>query len=162
MTRGGGWGAAGVMTAACLTLGWFLYVVGIDPGAATTDGKSDAVRPGPVALPAQPTHAVPPKAAYEAIVARPLFAANRRPVTAGDADTPAAPFPDAGLVGIVIGPAKAVALMRDRQTGQVRRLRHGDRYDGWRVETIDGTAVVFARGDTRRRLALDFAEPPAR
>jgi general secretion pathway protein N len=105
---------------------------------------------------------------------RPLFAPTRRPPPPPvrvEAPTPEAPPADekAGavgpppfdLVGAVVGNGEAFALLRNKATSKVVRLRPGDDADGWRVGAIGVRSVALERDGREESLALAAPQPVA-
>jgi hypothetical protein len=105
---------------------------------------------------------------------RPLFAPTRRPPppVRTDAAPPPEPAPVAeiatvlepppfDLVGAVVGEGTAFALLRDRATGKVVRLRSGDDAEGWRVGAIGLRSVALEHDARRETLALAAQQPVA-
>jgi hypothetical protein len=97
---------------------------------------------------------------------RPLFAPSRRPPPAARVEpspavelTPdvvkAAPPPPFDLVGAVVGENARYALLRQRTTNKVARLRPGDVAEGWRVTAIGIRSVVLERDGRSDSLALN-------
>jgi len=132
-----------------------------------------AVTAGPVdeQAPAA-TFSLPALDQFKQTLERPLFADNRQPPAAPEprvADQTEAPKivasprrSTAGLVlsAIVMAGDDRVALLRARKSGAARRLRVGERIDGWRVESIGPGAVVLSLRDERKTLALRRFGPP--
>jgi len=132
-----------------------------------------AVTAGPVEeqVPAA-TFSLPALDQFKETLERPLFADNRRPPAVPEprvADQTEAPkivasprHSTAGLVlsAIVMAGDDRVALLRARKSGAARRLRVGERIDGWRVESIAPGAVVLSLKDERKTLALRRFGPP--
>jgi hypothetical protein len=104
---------------------------------------------------------------------RPLFAPTRRPPPPPrvEAEPEPAPVevkavavvepPPFDLVGAVIGPDKAFALLRNKSTSQVIRLRSGEDAEGWRVGEIGPRSVALERDGRRESLALAAPQPLA-
>jgi hypothetical protein len=105
---------------------------------------------------------------------RPLFAPTRRqpPPVRVEAPppepTPAAEIavvlgpPPFQLIGAVVGRREAYALLRNKTTNQVTRLRTGDEADGWRVEAIGIRTVALERSGRKEFIALStLLSPPA-
>ncbi|MGD0719789.1 MAG: hypothetical protein ABR970_01915 [Roseiarcus sp.] len=106
---------------------------------------------------------------------RPLFAPTRRPPPASpvrvEAPTPEAPTPGEevvalapppfDLIGAVVGKGKAFALLRNRATNKVVRLRPGDDAEGWRVGAIGVRSVALERDGREESLALAAPQPVA-
>jgi general secretion pathway protein N len=97
---------------------------------------------------------------------RPLFRPTRRPPLAAPVAAPAAEPPQVeeqtaalepppfDLIGAVVGKDAAIALLRNKSTGQVVRMRAGDEAEGWRVATIGSRTVAFERDGRTQSLAL--------
>jgi len=104
---------------------------------------------------------------------RPLFRATRRPPLAAPVATPAAEPPPAveqtaalepppfDLIGAVVGNDTAIALLRNKSSREVVRMRMGDEAEGWRVTTIGSRTVALERDGRTQSLALSApsAEP---
>ena len=103
---------------------------------------------------------------------RPLFAPTRRPPPPPrvEASPEVAPVetkavavvaepPPFDLVGVVIGPGAAIALLRNKTTSQVVRLRAGEDSDGWRIGELGVRSVVLDRDGRRESLALAAPQP---
>jgi general secretion pathway protein N len=102
---------------------------------------------------------------------RPLFRPTRRPPPPVPVAAPAPePPPDAApvavaesppfdLVGAVVGKDTAIALLRNRATNQILRLRPGDDAEGWRVATIGSRTVALERDGRTQSLALLATSP---
>ena len=97
---------------------------------------------------------------------RPLFRPDRRapapvPVAASAPEPPpvderpvALGPPPFDLVGAVVGKDTAIALLRNRTSNEVVRLRQGDDAEGWRVSSIALRAVTLERDGRLQSLAL--------
>jgi general secretion pathway protein N len=125
---------------------------------------------GPAQAPAQPqtgsvrSFALPPLEALQATRERPLFAPKRRPDDV--AAPPEAPVVEESpesvsfeLTGVVMGGALAIAILRNRDTGETQQLRQGDMLADWSVEEIGARHVVLRQEDRQVRLEL-FPEKP--
>jgi len=93
---------------------------------------------------------------YPAIAERPLFAADRRPRAAANAQKAAAPPPDSldqvKLYGLIDGPAAQGALLE--QNGQPQFVRLGEKVGGWTLQAIEERNAIFTRGGERRAVPL--------
>jgi hypothetical protein len=133
--------------------------------AAAGRGAIDAVAATPEAAPSglrveTVSAARPPREAFAAIAARPLFTPGRRPAAAPAPAGGAERFP-AALIGVVGAPDGRIALVRDAD-GAVARLREGGAVAGWRVERIEDARIVLSGAGGERALRLDdAAEAPA-
>jgi hypothetical protein len=98
---------------------------------------------------------------------RPLFTPARRPPPPPKTSAPPATEPAEvedkpvalgpppfDLVGAVVGKRIAFALLRDRATSKVVRVRSGDDAAGWRVGKIGPRTIALARDGRTELLAL--------
>ena len=97
----------------------------------------------------------PPPAAksYASILAHPLFAPDRAPVTAET--QPSGNLNGFEVLGTAIAGDVSAALVRD-STGRIIRLKPDETLQGWRVVSIDRTQLVFDRDGERRTLIVDM------
>ena len=94
------------------------------------------------AVPLPSTYVAPSPDLFADIDARPLFSAQRKPLA--DAQTGAAAAnTDFVLVGVITGGARAVALLRNKNTQATVSAAVGDLVNGWRVARIDATTVTL-------------------
>jgi general secretion pathway protein N len=70
--------------------------------------------------------------------------------------------PTLKLIGIVMTAAEQVALLSDEATGEVKRLRPGEDYDGWTLKIVDSRTVELANADQRHTLTMftEYGDPP--
>jgi len=153
------------------------------PAERTGDG-SDTVDVGglmPVAQPnREPAKALPsgnplwsvPLSTLSATVARPIFSASRRPpqpAVVGPpveraitlAPAPAEPeAPPLALIGAVVGDGDAIAVIFDRTTQKIVRLRQGDAHAGWQVRAVQGREVTLEQGGRSEVLTMQRQEAP--
>lgn len=103
--------------------------------------------------------------ALSATTETPLFAPGRRGPVAAIVDEPPPPAPAEPaapvefpptivLVGVVVGAEDSVALLQDRGSGQIHRLRRGDMVADWRLVTVGPRAVELVRDGRRHRLVM--------
>ena len=79
----------------------------------------------------EPEVAVPPLAAYAAVVERPLFSPSRRPPVVAEATAaPTAPARKLTLRGIVLSPHKRIALIETEGAPEPRWLAEGETLQG--------------------------------
>jgi general secretion pathway protein N len=134
------------------------------PQAATPGGSAqDAAAIG------NPLSAIPLRA-LAATRERPLFSVTRRPpppvATPEPAPEPAPATPSEAapppflLVGTVIGPRSQIAVLLDRATNGMVRLRVGDSLSGWRVQKIERRFVIVGGGGGTTKLDLVHEEAP--
>ncbi|MFB9265906.1 hypothetical protein ACFFWD_22570 [Bradyrhizobium erythrophlei] len=105
--------------------------------------------------------------------ARPIFSASRRPpqqaVVAPSAETAATPppapaepeRPTLALIGAVVGDGDAIAVLLDRTTQKILRLRQGDTHAGWQLSTVQGREVAFRKASRSEVLVLQRQDGPA-
>ena len=101
---------------------------------------------------------------------RPLFVASRRAPPPMRAETPPPPPPPVeekavvlgpppfDLIGAVVGKRESIALLRNKTTSEVLRLRPGENAEGWRVGAVGLRSVALERDGRKEALAL--AGPP--
>ena len=92
-----------------------------------------------------------------AILARPLFAPDRRPPPPPAppvAPPPPDPLANIQIQGIFSG---ANAGILARVDGKVRRIKVNDTVGPWTLKSIDGRDVTFGQGEDSRKLRLDYA-----
>ena len=141
-----------------LTLGGLaVAIVALSPCAAVAQSpRADAA---PVR-----SFAMPPLEKLQATRDRPLFSPKRRP----DAPTekPDEPVvqeaPEAvafELTGVVMGEARAVAILHNRETQETVHLRQGEMLDVWSVDEIAPRHVVLRSEGKELRLQLFEAKP---
>jgi hypothetical protein len=101
---------------------------------------------------------------------RPLFSASRRPPAVVEAAAPPSPpapapveaprpqAPQFELVGTIINPTSAIALVRSPSSDSVSKLRVGEETDGWRVQSVAPRSIVVESG--AQTVTLGFPAPP--
>lgn len=93
------------------------------------------------------------------IVQRPLFAPGRRDTpVAGVADV-ASPLEGARIVGVV-AVRGAVRLFIQAPDGKVVGRGLGEHYAGWRLDRLDGNALLASRGAEHTTIAISASAPP--
>lgn len=83
-------------------------------------------------------------------VLRPLFApARSRPPPAEQkvSSAPPPPPPDYQLVGVMLNPARTIALLRSKETGIEFHVEVGDMLKGWLVADVGKDSVRLQRDD---------------
>lgn len=131
--------------------------------AGVADNKAQPV----AAVADEPELAMPPPAAFAAIVERPLFSAGRRLTKA--APQPAIPKPqkvepaakpvrplNLSVKGIVVAGNDSFALVVPSGGGEPVRLAAGDSHAGWTLTEIVEDRVVFKRDAHEATLVLQF------
>lgn len=120
--------------------------------------------PSPV-LPRADELKLPPLESYDTVGERPLFVDGRRPPTEEPEDEEApvvaeTPAPKLTLMGVLMTPQGATALVRNDVTQEVLRRRPGEDIDGWQVATIEADRLVVSQGEKQEVLPLrDYSRP---
>ena len=102
---------------------------------------------------------------FAQILARPLFAPDRRPPPPPAPPAPPAPIPppdpraNIQIQGIFSG---ANAGIMARVDGKVRRIKIDEAVGPWTLKSVEGRDVIFGQGDETRKLRLEYARlaPP--
>lgn len=161
----------GILLSTCVLLGGVVYLE-LDGGVLPSDAAAPGATPSRVAggadagPPPELSFQFPPRSAFTAVTARPLFRPSRRP-PAEEPATPAAARPrsEAGgfrLRGVAVGGGHGIALLERRETGELLRVDGSQAIDGWRAVSIEPRAVVLERGGVRDALELERdVGPPA-
>ncbi len=102
--------------------------------------------------------------AYPAILARPMFAPDRRPPPPPPPPAPPVvpppppppdPFASVQITGLFTGPSGGVLA---RVEGKMRRVKIGQSIGVWKLETIEGREATFKQGEQERKLSLAYAK----
>jgi general secretion pathway protein N len=105
---------------------------------------------------------LPPLATLSATRERPLFVRSRRPPAAppkvaqkeADPEVVASEEAPAELIGIVIGPERTYAILKDRATKEVQHLQKGEKIDDWSLDEIEARHIVLSHGATKIHVEL--------
>ena len=95
---------------------------------------------------------------------RPPMHQTRRPIEEPESPAPPEPQPeplDAALWGIVVSAEERFAVIAARGASAGVRVRVGDLFDGWTVESISDNEVVLHRGDRIETIRLAFGAAPS-
>jgi general secretion pathway protein N len=143
-----------------LTLGTIVYEM-----AAPLDPVTIELPPVPrhvaTAAPLRP-FAPPPEEAFADIDARPLFAADRKPLADNTQVGTVGNASDFSLVGVIMDGDHAVALLRNKSTSQTESALVGGTMQGWHVARIDATSVTLSANGSQTIVALEGpADRPA-
>ncbi len=94
-----------------------------------------------------------PVIAYRAIMAHPIFAADRTPP---EAEVDAGNLNGVEVLGTAIAGKDSAALVRDSD-GTFTRVKVGEEVEGWKLVSIEKQQLVFDRNGERRTLIIDVA-----
>lgn len=102
--------------------------------------------------------------AYPDILARPIFAADRRPPPPPAPPKPPVqpppppppdPFASVQLTGLFSGESGGVLA---RVEGKMRRVKIGQQIGAWTLQAIEGREATFKQGEQQRKLQLAYAK----
>ena len=99
--------------------------------------------------------------AYPDILARPIFAADRRPPPPPKPPVqpppppPPDPFVSVQLTGLFTGESGGVLA---RVEGKMRRVKIGQQIGAWTLQAIEGREATFKQGEQERKLRLAYAK----
>jgi len=142
-----------------------------DPGEGGAGGAGTILEPNrdEAARAGNPLWAIP-LSALTATQDRPLFSASRRPpaapvqaaapppVQAPPPPPPAPPErPSLTLLGTIVSPEAAIALLRDGGTQSVTRVRKGEAASGWLLQSVKPRSIVVDKGE--QSVTLTLPEP---
>lgn len=143
-----------------------------EPGAAAQQqDDAAAAKPEPAAPRGNPLWGIPLRA-LSATRERPLFTASRRPpapVVAAVAPEPLplptpvavmAPEPERpplSLSGTIVSPGHSIAIVLNKTTNAVTRVREGEREAGWRVSAVSPRSAVVEKDG--RSVTLELPLP---
>jgi len=152
------------LTAACATSAWALYQeVHSPPGVPAPAAAALGEAVGLPDLPTPPELGLPPLAEFAAIVERPLFFPDRRPLPAEPPPPPPPKEPlTANVVGIVMSGTQGTLLLRLPKEKDAVTLRTGDIVQGWTLVEISPEGAVFERDGERAVLAPTLEDPNPR
>lgn len=136
----------------------FVTLASVAPAIAAQDNPLDALRLEDLSATRDrplftPSRRPPPPAQVEAAPAPAPVVVEDKPIVLGP--------PPFDLVGSAIGEGMAFALLRNRATSVVVRVRSGDDAEGWRVGAIGLRTVALAREGRSETLALAAPQPLA-
>jgi len=135
------------------------------PGAATAETGTPPSSTAPARSSRAAPLETPPRRAFADVVARNLFARDRRPPPrpAPEASGPVrrADKLEARLTGVVLGGGAQRAILYDTKAETIARLDIGDRLRGWRLIAVDANSATFQAGGQSRTLSLNFGDGAA-
>jgi hypothetical protein len=91
---------------------------------------------------------------YTIILARPMFAPDRRPPPPPAPPPPPDPMASVQVRGIFSGENAGILASVD---GKMRRIKINESIGSWTLKSINGRVISFAQGDTKRELSLAYA-----
>jgi hypothetical protein len=105
---------------------------------------------------------IPPLADLKATRERPLFVRSRRPPAVVAPPAPREDAPEvvaseeapAELIGIVIGPERTYAILKDHATKEVQHLQKGEKIEDWSLDEIAARHIVLRRGSSKIHVDL--------
>lgn len=130
--------------------GQWRNVVWLAPKALPPDLKVPA-------SPLQPDATANNPALFAAILARPMFAPDRRPPPPPPPPAvapPPDPLANIQILGVFSGASPGILARVD---GKVRRIKVAETVGPWTLKSIDGRDITFAQGDENRQLRLAYA-----
>ena len=144
-----------------LALGLGLASLWVDPNAqplpqifwTAPEPVSPEIATPTVALMTDPQGGNPD--AYPTILARPMFAPDRRPPPPPPPPPPPDPFASVQITGLFTGPTGGVLA---RVEGKMRRVKIGQSIGAWKLETVEGREATFKQGEQERKLTLAYAK----
>lgn len=133
----------------------------VPPGPNAAEMETPATVPTEPKLERAAPFQSPPMAAYDSVLERPLFFANRRLPEQPAQEEPATPL-RLRLEGVaLVGPQK-VAVLRSLADRKIVQLVPGASHDGWKLVGVSADSAEFERGNEKRTLALEIAVQPRR
>lgn len=123
------------------------------PSNAAAAPAPPAPDPASIAVPSAGNASLPPLASLAAVIERPLFAANRRPL-AHAAAAPAADPKTFSLAGITIAGGERAAFVRHAGSPAIQRLTEGQEIDGWTVRAIAADRITLRHGAAEATMPL--------
>lgn len=140
-----------LLLAGCILFAGIVAAELAAPAAPETDAAGAPPRLRPLPPPVRAEAPTPYAAMVDTILARPLFAANRRPPTHDASPTADTSLSDTRLAGIVTEPGRAFAVFAPNG-GKPLTVSKGDMVGGWRVENITPGAVMLSGPDGTKTL----------
>ncbi len=159
--RGSGWLTSTLLLGVCIALASVVYgqLRMTPPKPAPGDGNGEA--PALAALPAQPRYTLAPAEDFLEVLERPLFSPTRRPPAEGTvAVASSEPELEVTLVGVIISSEEQIAIVKPKDGSRLLRLSVGDSFQGWAVESIEPSRIIFRRGDIEEHIELTYDLPP--
>jgi hypothetical protein len=149
----GRWRLTGSLLLACAAISGLLALEWRGRSVSVSGaGVGSETAPDAASAPAPSDRFTPPAlASFDAVLERPLFNPDRRPVVvpesaAAPAATPTVPL-RARLEGVVRIGATSFALIRDLSRNEAVRLAQGMELNGWTLDRVESGRAVLSRGD---------------
>lgn len=128
--------------------------------AGTAWAQAPAPKPAAPLLTVVPE--LPPLANLHATRERPLFVRTRRPPAvvekAAEPETAeqvvTSDEAPADLIGIVVGPERTYAILKDHENKEVQHLQKGEKIEDWSLDEIAPRYIVLRRGATKMHVEL--------
>lgn len=158
----GGFLLPATLVIACGTAAWMAYNLLSSPAVESgPNGGAASKLPEIGGLGSEMTYAMPPMESFDAILTRPIFSPNRRPV-AGAPVAMASPELGAKLLGHVGTESEIRVALKPEDGGETVNLRQGEDYRGWTFEEVKNGDFIFRSEDGRQViLQLNYEEKPA-
>lgn len=128
--------------------------------AAATNASEDYAGDGPEAATAAPGFdvvSIAPLPTYRELLARPLFMETRRPAprqTGGTAAQRVDPDRNWKLTAVIVAGEDSHVFVQGIRDKSIRRLKAGDKLDGWVVSEITPQYVTFSSAGQEATLEL--------
>jgi hypothetical protein len=157
----GGFLLPATLVIACGTAAWMAYNLLSSPAVDSgPNGGAASKLPEIGGLGAEMVYAMQPMESFDAILTRPIFSPNRRPI-AGAPVAMASPELGAKLIGQVATETEIRVALKPEDGGDTVNLRQGEDYRGWTFAEIKGEDVTFRSDDGREIvLQLNYEEKP--
>ncbi len=159
--RGSGWLASTLLLGVCIGLASIVYDQVRTAGPVPVPPGNGVETPAFSALPAQPSYAMAPVEDFLEILERPLFSPTRLPPVEGEV-VAVVPKPKlkVTLVGVIISSTEQIAIVKLADGARFARLSLGDDFEGWILESIEPSSIIFRRGEVEEIIELTYDTPP--
>ena len=163
--RGSGWLISTLLLGVCIALASVVYgqmqMTPPEPAPWGGPGGNNAEAPPLAALPEQPSYTLAPVEDFSEVLDRPLFSPTRRPPAEGAVPAPdSEPELEVTLVGVIISSEEQIAIVKPKDGSRLLRLSVGDSFQGWAVDSIEKSRIIFRRGDIEEIFELTYDLPP--
>jgi hypothetical protein len=108
---------------------------------------------------------LPPLSQFQAIIERPLFLQNRRPILSATTETSPIASKETrlnqySLTAVVIVPDKRLALLRSTTDKKIHKIEEGQDLQGWKLKEIKDDSALFQQVNESQELRLQRKTPP--